>query len=83
MSDNGLYSVTDGTLDKTFVFFVPNNTTPDNIYYSSSSATVEGGGSFKITGSFDYMYDVEFTNNIGTGGNTGTFNYTSSSAFVY
>ena len=83
LSDNGIYSVTDGTLDKTFVFFIPNNSTPNNVYYSAANSDIDGLGSFKITGSFDYLYGAQFTNNIGTGGNTGSISTSTVSSIGY
>ena len=83
LGDNGIYSVTDGTLDKTYIFFVPNSSTPDNVYYSSSNADIAGVGSIKITGDFNYFYNVAFTNNIGTGGNTAQLNQSFSQSIAY
>lgn len=71
--ENGIYTVTDGSLDKQYLFFIPTSSTPDNIYYSSSNEGIDGLGSIKITGDFNYLYDVEFTNNLGTGGSTAQF----------
>jgi len=68
-TDNGLYSVTDGTLLKKIVFFIPNNNTPNQLYYTSSNVNVDGLGALRISGGYDYIYSASFTTGIGTGGN--------------
>jgi len=69
-TDNGLYSVTDGTLLKKIVFFIPNNNTPNQLYYTSSSVSVDGLGALRISGGYDYLYSASFTTGIsGTGSN--------------
>ena len=67
--DNGIYSVSDGTLLKKAVFFIPNNNTPNQLYYTSSNSNVDGLGALRITGSFDYVYSGSFSNSTGTGTN--------------
>ena len=68
-TDTGIYSVTDGTLLKKIVFFIPNNNTPNQLYYTSSSVSVDGLGALRISGGYDYVYSASFTTGIGTGGN--------------
>ena len=69
-TDTGIYSVTDGTLLKKIVFFIPNNNTPNQLYYTSSSVSVDGLGALRISGGYDYVYSAAFTTGIsGTGSN--------------
>ena len=57
-SDAGLYSVVDNTLGKIYTFFIPNNNTPDQLYYSSRSRPNTGVGGVQVTGNYLYSYDV-------------------------
>ena len=68
-NDAGIYSVNDSTLLKKVVFFIPNNNTPNQLYYTSSNTNVDGLGALKISGGFDYIYSASFFNSTGTGGN--------------
>ena len=79
--DNGLYSVIDGTMNKKYVFFIPNNTTPEQLFYTSGLPNVGGIGGVKISGGFDYAYGAQFLNNVGTGGNTTNINSSFSGGF--
>ena len=65
-SDAGVYSITDNTTSKKYVFFTPNNLTPNQLYYSSANTGVIGVGGIKVVGSYDYQYDATFG-----GGTTG------------
>tara|TARA_R110000796_G_scaffold185213_1_gene301774 strand:- start:889 stop:2070 length:1182 start_codon:yes stop_codon:yes gene_type:complete len=68
-TDDGLYTVSDGILLKKTVFFIPNNNTPDQLYYTSSNINVGGLGALKVTGGFDYIYSALFNSGTGTGSN--------------
>jgi len=52
-SDLGIYSVLDNSLNKRLTFIVPNNITPDNLYYTDSSRAYMGGP-IRITGNYTY-----------------------------
>jgi len=68
--DVGLYTIGDVTLNKKYFFFIPNNTTPSQLFYTSSLDSVNGIGGIKISGGFDYVFGAQYYNNLGTGGNT-------------
>ena len=60
-SDSGLYNVTDGTMNKQYIFFIPNNLTPNQLYYNSTSSAVNGIGGIQVTGSYEYQYNAKFS----------------------
>ena len=64
-SDSGIYTIKDTTMSKQYLFFTPNNGTPNQLYYNSSSPSVTGIGGIKVVGSYAYSYDTTFS-----GGNT-------------
>ena len=51
--DTGLYAVSDNSLNKRVTFFVPNNTTPNILYYNGSTQRFNGG-SISIVGSYTH-----------------------------
>ena len=60
-AEGGLYSVSDSTMNKRYMFFIPNNDTPNQLYYTSNNATVGGIGGIQVTGSYTYSYDAKFS----------------------
>ena len=52
-TDNGVYSVVDNSLNKRITCFVPNDATPNNLYYTNTSRT-DMGGPIRITGKYTY-----------------------------
>ena len=67
-ADAGLYSVVDNTMNKTYVFFTPNNNTPNQLYYTSSSRLNAGIGGVQVVGNYIYSYNTSL---IPTAGQTG------------
>jgi len=51
--DIGLYSVLDNSLNKRITIFVPNNTTPNTLYYTGSTDRFNGG-SISVVGSYSH-----------------------------
>lgn len=78
-SDAGIYSVTDNTTSKKYVFFTPNNLTPNQLYYSSSNAGVLGVGGIKVVGSYAYSYNTAFVGGTSGGAASATTTVTTSS----
>lgn len=68
-TDAGLYSVVDNTMNKTYVFFTPNNNTPDQLYYASRARDTAGIGGVQVVGNYTYAYDSSL---IPTAGQTGS-----------
>ena len=56
----GLYSVVDNTMNKRYIFFIPNNNTPNQLYYNSSGF-ISGIGGIQVTGSYAYSYNTKFS----------------------
>jgi len=63
-NEGGLYSIIDNTMGKQYVFFTPNNTTPNQLYYTSATSGTSGIGGIQVVGSYSYNYDTSF---IGSG----------------
>tara|TARA_R110001583_G_scaffold48520_3_gene151979 strand:- start:440 stop:1603 length:1164 start_codon:yes stop_codon:yes gene_type:complete len=72
-TDAGLYSVVDNTMDKTYIFFIPNNNTPNQLYYSSRSRPSAGIGGVQITGNYSYSYDTRLIPTAGFTSSTSTY----------
>lgn len=60
-TETGIYSVTDKGANKKCIFFIPNNETPNQLYYNSSGQ-VSGIGGIQITGSYVRTNDVIYAN---------------------
>jgi len=60
-TETGIYSVTDKGANKKCIFFIPNNETPNQLYYNSSGQ-VSGIGGIQITGSYLRTNDVIYAN---------------------
>jgi|5B_taG_2_1085324.scaffolds.fasta_scaffold22781_2 hypothetical protein len=60
-TETGIYSVTDKGSNKRCIFFIPNNETPNQLYYNSSGQ-VSGIGGIQITGSYLRTNDVIYAN---------------------
>tara|TARA_R110000737_G_scaffold341409_1_gene365240 strand:- start:407 stop:1594 length:1188 start_codon:yes stop_codon:yes gene_type:complete len=55
LSDPGIYSVVDNTMQKKYLFFIPNNLTPNQLYYTSAENNAASGyGGIQISGSYSY-----------------------------
>ena len=61
-TDFGLYNINDVGMSKRYIFFTPNNNTPDQLYYHSPRGTVRGIGGIQVTGSYEYNNNVAYTN---------------------
>lgn len=59
-TEAGIYSVIDSTMNKRYTFFVPNNNTPNQLYYNSSG-DVSGIGGIQVTGSYVYSYNTKLS----------------------
>ena len=59
-TETGIYSVIDSTMNKRYTFFVPNNNTPNQLYYNSSG-DVSGIGGIQVTGSYVYTYNTRLS----------------------
>lgn len=59
-TETGIYSVVDSTMNKRYTFFVPNNNTPNQLYYNSSG-DVSGIGGIQVTGSYVYTYNTRLS----------------------
>jgi len=80
-SDPAVYSVTDNTMNKKYLFFVPNNLTPNQLYYTSASNSIASGfGGIQVSGSYEYFSSVNFFNSAGLSGNS---SYSSFSGGAY
>ena len=60
-TETGIYSVTDRGMNKRCIFFIPNNETPNQLYYNSSGS-LSGIGGIQITGSYLRTNDVIYAN---------------------
>lgn len=60
-TETGIYSVTDKGSNKRCIFFIPNNETPNQLYYNSSGQ-ISGIGGIQITGSYLRTNDVIYAN---------------------
>tara|TARA_R110000851_G_scaffold87742_1_gene191265 strand:+ start:875 stop:2050 length:1176 start_codon:yes stop_codon:yes gene_type:complete len=60
-NEAGIYSIVDNTMNKQYVFFTPNNVTPNQLYYNSSRASTSGVGGIQVMGNYVYSYNTSFS----------------------
>mgnify|MGYP003140049276 CR=1 FL=1 len=69
-SDAGMYSVVDTGMNKRYLFFIPNDLTPNQLYYTSATNPISSGyGGIQISGAYSYTSTVNFFNSAGLTGN--------------
>ena len=69
-SDPGVYSVVDTGMNKRYMFFIPNDLTPNQLYYTSASNPISSGfGGIQVSGAYTYLTTVSFFNAAGLSGN--------------
>ena len=79
-SDGGSYNIIDNTMKTQYVFFTPNNRTPNQLYYHSSLSSTTGLGGIKVIGNYDYNYNTTFSG-AGVTSTAGLSSVTSSSNY--
>ena len=79
-NESGIYSIVDNTMNKQYIFFTPNNTTPNQLYYNSSRASTSGVGGIQVMGSYAYSYNTSFSGS-GVTFNAGSQNILSTSNY--
>ena len=79
-NESGIYSIVDNTMNKQYIFFTPNNTTPNQLYYNSSRASTSGVGGIQVMGNYVYSYNTSFSGS-GVTFNAGSQNILSTSNY--
>ena len=70
-ADSGIYSVVDSGMNKRYLFFIPNDLTPNQMYYTSQdNASSSGFGGIQISGSYSYISTVNLFKSSGLSGST-------------
>tara|TARA_X000001382_G_scaffold61707_1_gene42471 strand:+ start:426 stop:1601 length:1176 start_codon:yes stop_codon:yes gene_type:complete len=79
-NEAGIYSIVDNTMNKQYIFFTPNNATPNQLYYNSSRASTSGVGGIQVMGNYVYSYNTSFSGS-GVTFNAGSQNILSTSNY--
>ena len=70
-TDSGIYNVVDSGMNKRYLFFIPNDLTPSQMYYTSqNNSTSSGFGGIQISGSYSYISTVNLVRSSGLTGST-------------